>query len=174
MRWCQVTTESQLPQVWKDSAQAPKGKQQQVLDRAVNNAIKALDYKNFNLQITLAVSKRIISLEWVMFTDDDLGSCLHPFTAGYVSPEQAKDQRKRNRMTDLIQSWEATPGLADARERMDNPEVHIPILVTLACFTHMRFLALIQALLTMNQPLVQPYKEFVKEFAALEPELNCA
>ncbi len=174
MRWCQVSTENQLPQVWKDLAKAPKGRQRQVLERAVNEAVESLGYQNLNLQITLAVSKRIIGLEWVMFTDDDLGSGLHPFTVGYISPEQAEDQRKQNRMTDLIQSGEAAPTLTDAKEIMDNPEVHIPILVTQARFTHMRFLALLQALLTTNHPLVQSYKDFVDEFAALEPELDCA
>jgi hypothetical protein len=175
MCWCQVTTEDQPPQVWRDLAQAPKGKQRQVLDRAANEAVEALDYKNLNLQVTLAVSKRIIGLEWIMFTDDDLGSGLHPFTVGYITPEQAEDQRKRKRiMTDLIQSGEAVPSLNDAREIMDSLEVHIPFLVTQARFTHMRFLALIQALLTTNHPLVQSYKEFVEEFTACEPELDRA
>jgi hypothetical protein len=174
MRWCQVTTEDQLPQVWRDLAQAPKGKQQQVLNRAVDEAVEALEYKNLNLQVTLAVSKRIFGLEWILFTNDDLGSGLHPFTVGYITPEQAEDQRKRNRMTDLIQSGEAAPSFNDAREITDSPEVHIPFLVTQALFTHLRFLALIQALLTTNHPLVQSYKEFVDEFTACKPELDRA
>jgi hypothetical protein len=57
---------------------------------------------------------------------------------------------------------------------MDSPEVHISLLITHACFTHMRFPALLQALLTMNHPLVQAYQEFTEEFTAMEPDLDRA
>jgi hypothetical protein len=77
-------------------------------------------------------------------------------------------------MTDLIQPGQAAPTLTDVRDIMYNPEVHIPILITQAGFTHMRFLALLKALLTSNHPLVQSYKAFIKEFAVLEPEFNRA
>jgi hypothetical protein len=60
----------------------------------MNKAAEALDFQNLNLQMTLVVAKCIIGLEWIIFTEDNLGSGLHPFMVGYISPGQAKDQRQ--------------------------------------------------------------------------------
>jgi hypothetical protein len=140
----------------------------------VVEAIETLGYRGVRMEIITSVAKKVVGLEWKVYDDDDLSSGLHPFSVGYVSVQEAEQQRMANRASDMMFWGEAAPSLADSQAVMSANEVHIPITTLQARMTLQRFLVLLYALLGGQHQLVQAYQAFYEQFLAGEPELERA
>ena len=60
-------------------------------------------------------AKKMVSLDWKVYDDNDLSSGLHPFSVGYVSVEEANQQSHANHISDMMYSDDAAPSLADTQ-----------------------------------------------------------
>jgi hypothetical protein len=173
LRWCHVQDEALLPDIWKQLANAPKGQHRRVIQGAMDDTCEQLGFRNLNFQITTTVSKKVVGLEWVMHVADDLSTGLHPFTVGYVTAEQAKAQRQRNRESDMLYANEAAPSLANTKALLSDSKVHIPFTILQGRLTHQQAYVLYYTLLGGTQhPLVQQYKQHYEEYMSREAELE--
>ena len=172
LRWNQVATGAELPRLWQQLAKAPKGQHRQVVQRAVDETIETLQYSGMRLLISAVTAKKVVSLDWKVYDDDDLSSGLHPFSVGYVSVEEANQQSRANHISDMMYSGDAAPSLADTQAVLSSTsDIHIPVTTLQARITLQRFLVLLYALLGNQHSLVQAFASFYDQFMQREPEL---
>jgi hypothetical protein len=107
LRWNQVATGAELPRLWQQIAKAPKGQHRQVVQRAVDETIEMLQYSSMRLLISAVTAKKVVSLDWKVYDDDDLSSVLRPFSVGYVSVEEANQQSRADYISDMMYSGDA-------------------------------------------------------------------
>lgn len=174
MRWCQVLSDQDLPPVYAQIAAAPKGQTRLVIQSAITEACENARYSHLDIQVTTAISKRIINLEWATALTDDLSTGLHPFAIGYVTAEEAEIQREQNREADMLYASEAAPSLADTQAILSSTTVHIPTKMVHAKIAHQRALMLWTVLLGGTHPFTTACRRQVDLFEAKEAELDRA
>jgi hypothetical protein len=74
-----------------------------------------LQYSGMRLLVSAVTAKKVVSLDWKVYDDDDLSSGLHPFSVGYVSVEEANQQSRTNHISDMMYSGDAAPSLANTQ-----------------------------------------------------------
>ena len=96
------------PNFGSKSPRLPRGSTgRQVVQRAVNETIETLQYSSMGLLIFAVTAKKVVSLDWKVYDDDDLSSMLHPFSVGYISVEEANQQSRADHISDMMYSGDA-------------------------------------------------------------------
>lgn len=158
MRWCQVSTERDLPPIYDTIANTKKGKIRIVLQTAVEEALTNLRYiEDFPVSPTLAT--KIVELKWHSSVKEDFTVGLNIFCLGSLEEEVMEAQRRINHHADTIASGSAAPALIDVATIHDGKhDVCIPRTFAQLRYCVERSEALWQVLLGPQHPVTRQHR----------------
>ena len=173
MRWTQVASEADLPQIYHDIANAKKARVRVLIQHAVEQVLANLQYKrDFPVSITLA--NKIINLQWDSAVIDDLTTGLSVFSFGSLDKISMEHQRRLNQHADTLYMGEAAPSWVDVATVQDTRKQDLCIPTTLANLRYLvqRSLALWHVLLGPQHSVTRQYKQYHDILVSREQDLG--
>jgi hypothetical protein len=126
MRWCQVSSEADLPPIYVQLANTKKGKVRLALQTAVEDALANLKYVE-DFPVSTSLATKLQELKWHTSLMDNLSTGVNIFCLGTLDEEAMEQQRLLNRHAVTLYNGDASPSLIDIAAVQDSKhEVRIP------------------------------------------------
>jgi len=172
MRWTQVASEADLPQIYHDIANAKKARVRILIQHAVEQVLSNFQYKrDFPVSITLA--NKIINLQWDSAVVDDLTTGLSIFSFGSLDKVSMEHQRRLNQHADTIFMGDAAPSWVDVATVQDTKQdLCIPTTLANLRYLVQRSLALWHVLLGPQHSVTRQYRQYHDTLVSREQDLD--
>ena len=172
MRWCQVSSEADLPPIYEQLANTKKGKVRLALQTAVEDALSNLKYVE-DFPISTSLATKLQELKWHTSLMDNLSTGVNIFCLGTLDEEAMEQQRLLNRHADTLYNGEAAPSLIDIAAIQDSKlEVCIPRTFAQLRYLVERSVALWLVLLGNHHPLTQDLQAYRQALVSNEKRLE--
>jgi hypothetical protein len=172
MRWTQVASEADLPQIYHDIANAKKARVRVLIQHAVEQVLANFQYKrDFPVSITLA--NKIINLQWDTAVIDDLTTGLSVFSFGSLDKVSMEHQRRLNQHADTLYSGDAAPSWMDIATVQDSKQdLCIPTTLANLRYLVQRSLALWHVLLGPQHSVTRQYQQYHAIMVSREQDID--
>ena len=172
MRWTQVASEADLPQIYHDIANAKKARVRILVQHAVEQVLANYNFKrDFPVSITLA--NKIINLQWDTAVVDDLTTGLSVFSFGSIDKVSMEHQRRLNQHADTIFMGQAAPSWVDVATVQDSKQdLCIPTTLANLRYLVQRSLALWHVLLGPQHSVTRQYQQYHNIMVTREQDLD--
>lgn len=179
LNYCQVTQESQLPDIWAQLANAKSSDRLQVLQAAVSQKKAEVDQPHLQFHITLPLLKTIMGMDWEMLSKDSIETGLQPFRCYATDDEAALTHQQQVQL--LLTGTSAT--LEDTNRLLTGTKVQMPSNLNFSLYT-LRISVLMQILLPDTHVMVtflknlytdlESFRHNISGFVTSQPTLNHA
>jgi hypothetical protein len=121
LRWCQVESEADLPEVYTLAANAKKSERRRLLETRVNAAMETLGYSS-EILISLKLANKFFDLHWASSVADTLELGIHVFSLGFRDDAASELLRRQNERADLLTNNSAAPSISDTVTVLETTE----------------------------------------------------
>lgn len=168
LRWCQVVTVTDLPEIWSELARAKKSQQLAVLQWAVDKAKDELRESELQFLLTPATLEMVKNLRFTMTTTNHVSTGLQPFQF----PEETLEGSAAGAqaMYQALYAGTSAPPMADVSSIMQ-AKPGAPKALHQARHQVRRTYVLLVVLLGEEHPLCVAYDKYYQRFLASEAEL---
>ncbi len=172
MRWCQVSSEADLPPIYVQLANTKKGQIRLTLQTAVEDALSNLKYVE-DFPVSTSLATKLQELKWHTSLIDNLSTGVNIFCLGTLDEEAMEQQRLLNRHADTLYNGDASPSLIDIAAVQDSKhEVCIPRTFAQLRYLVERSVALWLVLLGNHHPLTQGLQAYRQALVSNEKRLE--
>jgi hypothetical protein len=168
LRWCQVATEAEVPDIWRDLAKAKKAQQLGVLQWAIDKTKDDLGEAELQFIVTPAALEMVKSLRMAMVTNDHVATGLQPF----MFPEEALEGALNSKaLYEAMYTGSSAPPLSEFATIMQ-AKPGAPRAIYQARNQVRRVHILLMVLLGEEHRLTKAYERFYLRFSSSEAELH--
>jgi len=172
LRYCNVQTVAQLPEMWEEVAWADKAQVPTVLQQIMEAASLQVTGHQCKFQVSTALANKIISPQnWRSLDLDDLSNGLTLFILAPRTPMERRVQQHKVDVTTIVYSG-TTATLQDAVNLLEDDKARVPLDWTQAKVTLNNYLTLFHGMIGHAHPLVQEMRRLMAMFNAFELRLG--
>ena len=175
MNICNVGSETNLPEFWRDLAAANGKRDRVLLAQAVQQTAALLHQEDLVPVITSDLAKKLSTLQFVGNNINDLADGVNPFlmvVQDYTSPSSEKayfEALQSANDYDMITSGSSSADLAEIKALRKTTTVQVPTNYMTARLMLQGFMLFLATFLGPNHPLARSLARFVVDFQAKEP-----